>query len=197
MKVNFLLFGLFNLFSWLQIVQAQSNCLTPFQELPYSSGKYCAKCDTTCASCSGSAINQCASCPTDFTLNTNTSTCAAPINSTVNTVLNSYHIFNFEKENTWFGGAALADSSCGVITVLKGSSGQTIYTTHSLGIHYKIRVRVAFWSFDGAARTLTLNYKKADNTGIQSFTSSSTVAANFNTGQSYFPYCSTAYATNM
>lgn len=95
MNINLLLFGIINILHLLPIIESQSNCSPPFQEVPYSSGKYCAKCDTTCATCSGSAINQCASCPTDFTLNTDTSTCAAPISSTINTVLNNYHFFNF------------------------------------------------------------------------------------------------------
>ena len=61
--------------------QTLINCLTctsPLTELPYGSGTYCAKCDTTCATCSGSSINSCASCHADFTLNSNTSTCLAP-----------------------------------------------------------------------------------------------------------------------
>lgn len=150
-----------------------------------------------CASCSGSEINQCASCPTDFTFNANTSTCTAPINGTVNTVLNSYHIYNFQKESTWFGGAATADSTCNQITVLKGTGSQAIYTLHSLNIHYKVRVRFAFWSFDGVSRTATMNYKKQPDVGISTHTSAGTVAANFNTGQSYFPYCASAYGINV
>ena len=71
------------------------SCTTPFTELPYSSGTYCAKCDTTCATCSGTSLNSCASCYGDFTLNSNTSTCTAPNNNTVNTVASLYHGFGF------------------------------------------------------------------------------------------------------
>ena len=53
-------------------------CDLPFTELPYASGTYCAKCDTTCLTCSGTSITSCSSCPSDFTLNATTSTCVAP-----------------------------------------------------------------------------------------------------------------------
>ena len=53
-------------------------CDAPFTQLPYDTGSYCAKCDTTCATCSGSSINSCSSCPVGFTINSNTSTCTAP-----------------------------------------------------------------------------------------------------------------------
>lgn len=85
MKFRLCLIGLISLLNWLQEGVAQS-CSSPFQAVPYNTGYYCAKCDTTCLTCSGSAINQCSTCPTDFTLNTATGNCAEPITTSVNTI---------------------------------------------------------------------------------------------------------------
>jgi len=125
-------------------------CNQYFQEVPYGTGSYCAKCDTTCATCSGSSINTCSTCPTDFTLDSGTATCTAPISSTVNTILSSYHSYGFEKESTWWGGDATSWSNCGIITVLHGGIGNYIYTSHTLDIHYKIRIMASLWTFAGA-----------------------------------------------
>lgn len=72
-------------------------CTPPFYELPYDSDSYCGKCDVTCTTCSGTSINSCSSCPTDFTLNSTTSTCMAPSNSTVKGLVSLYHTYGFEK----------------------------------------------------------------------------------------------------
>lgn len=57
-------------------------------------------------------------------------------------------------------------------------------------------MRFSFWNFDAASRTVTINIKTTTDVAISTNTSGGTVAANFNTGQSYFPYCSGSYAIN-
>lgn len=101
MKSKFWLICLLAIANWLKTSNSVSNCASPFQEVPYSTGTYCAKCDTTCSTCSGSSINQCSTCPTDFTLNSNSSTCEAPVTTSINTVANSYHFFGFIAESSW------------------------------------------------------------------------------------------------
>jgi hypothetical protein len=56
MKSKFWLFSLLALLHWLREAET-AFCSPPFQDVPYGQGFYCAKCDTTCATCSGEAIN--------------------------------------------------------------------------------------------------------------------------------------------
>lgn len=141
MKSKFWLICLFALAQWLWKTES-ANCDAPFLEVPYGTGSYCAKCDTTCDTCSGSSINQCRTCPIDFTLNTNT--CNPPISTAINTVANSYHSFGFIAESSWPSSTTF---SCGGFTILQPTvSTNSLITTHKLGIHYQVRIRVAFWS---------------------------------------------------
>lgn len=163
--------------------------------MPYGSGTYCAKCDTTCATCSGSAINLCSTCPTDFVLNSNTSTCTPPMSTTINTIANMYHSFGFVAETSIWAGSSTY--SCGTFTILQPSSStSSLATLHSLDPHYQIRVIVAFWSLTSQSETLGLTYSKADNTLIFQNSSGGTVNSNFG-AQSYQPTCGGAYAVNF
>ena len=162
---------------------AQLGCVYPFTELPYGTGTYCAKCDTTCNACSGTSISSCASCPTDFTLNTATSTCVPPANSTVNTVVSQYHTYGFEKESTWGGGEANPFSGCGTITVLRGVSNDIIYTTHSLNTHYMVRIKVSLWWFSGtSAITIKLYNNLTPFTYLGGYQTNYTDSTNGNAG---------------
>lgn len=191
MKYKFWLVSLLALAHWLATTLA-ANCDAPFLEVPYGSGSYCAKCDTTCDTCSGSSINQCQTCPADFTLDIKT--CNPPISTAVNTVANSYHSFGFIAESSWPGSTTY---SCGDFTFLQPTvSTGSLTTTHKLGIHYQVRIRVAFWSMSGSAETLGLTYSNLDTTTYSvSFSSPSTVNSAF-AGQLYTPTCTGAYAVN-
>lgn len=160
--------------------------------MPYSTGYYCAKCDTTCLTCLGSAINQCSTCPQDFTLDANSSTCASPINASVDTIANKYHSFNFITE--WDHTTVF---NCGTVTLIKPLSPATaVVTTHILPAHYQIRVRVAFWTIvAGSSGTMGFTYSDLDSVYEESFTSTATINSNFLT-QSYDASCEDAYALN-
>lgn len=187
MKYKFWLVSLLALVHWLRGALA-ANCDPPFLE---ASGTYCAKCDTTCDTCSGSSINQCKTCPADFSLNTNT--CDPPISTAINTVANSYHSFGFIAESSWPSSTTYA---CGDFTFLQPTvSSGSLVTTHKLGIHYQVRIRVAFWSMTGSAKTLALTYSNVDTAYSASFSSPSTVNSAF-VGQLYNPTCTGAYAVN-
>lgn len=191
MKSTLCMISLVALLGWVWEVSS-TYCSPPFQDVPYSTGYYCAKCDTTCSSCLGSAINQCSTCPTDFTLNPNTSTCAAPINSSVETIANMYHSFNFitEWDNT-------NTNNCGTVTLVTPlTPAGSIIITHTLVAHYQVRIMVAYWSI-GASSTLGLLYSdlKAGSTDSYPFTSTGSNASNFLT-QSYNASCPNAYGLN-
>lgn len=48
---------------------AVSSCPAGFVALLHGADGYCAKCDTTCKTCSNEGMNNCIQCPTDFTYN--------------------------------------------------------------------------------------------------------------------------------
>lgn len=191
MKSTLYVISLVALLGWVREAAA-AFCSPPFQDVPYSTGYYCAKCDTTCSTCLGSAINQCSTCPTDFTLNANSNTCAAPISSTVETIANMYHSFNFISE--W---ANTATQNCGTVTFVKPltASGSVITYHYKLAAHYQVRIRVAFWSIATSARTLGVLYSDLNSSYSYPNTSSATVNSNFLT-QSYTASCTNAYAIN-
>ena len=160
MKSTLYAISLVALLGWVRETAA-AYCSSPFQDVPYSTGYYCAKCDTTCSTCLGSAINQCSTCPADFTLNPNSSTCAAPINSTVETIANMYHSFNFISE--W---ASTSTYNCGTATFVTplSSSGAVTVTHIMLAAHYQVRILVAFWSIGTTSYTLSLVYSDLNST---------------------------------
>ena len=166
------------------------SCATPLTELPYASGTYCAKCDTTCLTCSGSSINSCSSCRADFTLNSGTSTCVAPNTALITTVVSAYHSYGFEMETSWWSGGA-AWSSCGTITVIR-ATGQTIITaTHlNLNYHYQKRMLVSLWWFGGTSETLNIVMKTTGGGAQESLFPGGSQLAGPIPGAAYDPYCS-------
>jgi len=72
-------------------------------------------------------------------------------------------------ESGWTGSSG--SFTFGDVTVLRASAGQTIYTTHSLDIHYKVRVLVALWSLSGGG---TFTYWLKDSSGNNLGTSPTT-----------------------
>ena len=81
----------YNVITWgmilcVQIRSVLSSCDPPFASVADSGGSYCVKCDTTCLTCYDAAINNCVTCPTDFTFNDNTSYCIPPYTVSINTV---------------------------------------------------------------------------------------------------------------
>lgn len=171
-------------------------CSSPFTELPYASGTYCAKCDTTCITCSGSSINSCSSCPTDFTLNANTSTCTAPSSSQITTVASVYHTYGFEMETSWWSGGS-AWSGCGTITVLQTTGTTVISATHSLSIHYKVRIMMSLWWFGGTSHTLSVQLATTTGGNLITKTQGPTGTAGLIAGASYDPYCANSQAANF
>lgn len=148
--------------------------------------------------CSGTSINSCSSCPKDFTLETNTSTCVAPNNNTVSTVASVYHAFGFQKETGWDGGDAAAWSGCGTLTVLRGGSNNIINTSATLSPNYKIRVRVAIWWFAGSSSGVTVTIKNSLDATLGSDTAVPTGTGGWISGSSYpYVYCNNSKATNF
>ena len=168
--------------------------------MPFDSGYYCAKCDTSCLTCAGPGVNECSTCPDDFTLESATSTCIAPRNDTVNTVASNYHSYNFEQEPQWVGGSGVY--SCGLLSVLQGASGTTIYTSLSLAAHYKIRVLAAFYSFASNSDTFTHHLKTTADAVLGSVSTTTPLAQGDFSSDSdqtfdYYSTCPAIYATNL
>jgi hypothetical protein len=117
----------------------------------------------------------------------------APITTLINTVASSYHFFGFAAETSSWPGTTT--SNCGDFTVLR-PTGSAITTTHTLGIHYQIRVRVAFWSMTGSASTLNFEYSTTNGSYLFQNTSPASVDSKYGT-LAYDATCTGAYALNF
>ena len=47
--------------------QISPQCPTGYSTIPFGLSSYCVKCDTSCETCSGGNLNNCITCPEDFT----------------------------------------------------------------------------------------------------------------------------------
>ena len=136
MKSRFRIHLLIVLISLLAITTNNLSCSAPFTELPYATGTYCAKCDVTCKTCSGTSINSCSSCPTSFTLDSTTGTCVAPATGAIETIASVYHTYGFQMETSIWSGGSGVDSTCGIISVLKAAGTAVISSAWTLTVHY-------------------------------------------------------------
>jgi hypothetical protein len=81
-----------------------------YVNLLYGTVQYCAKCDTTCLTCSNQGMNNCIQCPADFTFDPSTSYCIPPNTKLINTLESSYKFAGFTPVTGWTGGATVQDS---------------------------------------------------------------------------------------
>jgi hypothetical protein len=168
-------------------------CTPPFYELPYDSSTYCGKCDVTCSTCSGTSINSCASCPSDFTLNSTTSTCIAPSSTAISTPVSLYHSYGFELESSWTAPSGVY--SCNSISVVKGVSGDVVSVDHTLSKNYKVRILVSLWLFSGSTGITMSMKNKVTNGVVLTQTVTPVILADV-TASAYEPYCSGSKAIN-
>lgn len=99
-------------------------CSSGYVALLYGTSGYCAKCDTTCSTCSNEGMNNCVVCPADFTFNSNTSYCIPPNTNQIKTLESSYKFAGFGPVDGWNNGYVYQDGTYGT-TVYALSSGQT------------------------------------------------------------------------
>lgn len=145
---------LFHYFIYL-IKNVAITCSSGYVALLYGTTGYCAKCDTTCQTCSNEGMNNCVLCPADFVFNENTSYCIPPNTKQINTLESSYKFAGFSAVDGWNNGYVYQDSNYGT-TIYALSAGQSeIYKQFSLDpAHYKLRVLVSLWIYD-AGSTVT------------------------------------------
>ena len=96
----------------------------------------------------------------------------------------------------WSGGDGVW-SNCGTITVLHATGTATITSTHSLSIHYKVRILVSIWWFSGSTDSVTLQLATSANANIGSTTVTPAGTAGTIAGAAYDPYCANSKATNV
>jgi hypothetical protein len=100
-------------------IMTKCECIDGYSAYQNVSKSYCIKCDSTCATCFGPNINNCASCPNGFTINSSESTCYPPNNATVITIESSYKFLGFQRLSNWQP-ATLTSSVCGIYSLLGG-----------------------------------------------------------------------------
>lgn len=114
---------LFHYFVYL-IKSVTITCSSGYVALLYGTSGYCAKCDTTCSTCSNEGMNNCVACPSDFVFNTNTSYCIPPNTNQINTLESSYKFAGFGAVDGWNNGYVYQDPTYST-TVYALSPGQS------------------------------------------------------------------------
>ena len=129
-------------------ITEQIVCPTPYQPVSYGSEQYCIKCDSSCLTCSDQGMNNCVTCPTDFTFDSVNTYCLTPDTPLINTVQSSYKFYGFSVAPGWNGGTA---TNYGFVTVLSGGSSSAIYKEVTFSsAHYNYRVLVSGWWLSGS-----------------------------------------------
>lgn len=120
-----------------------------------STTQRCFRCDSSCATCSGSGITECITCRTGFTMNTTSALCTPPNNATMITKEWQYTYYGFGIATNWsMTGGATGTSVCASNTLLGGysvTSGASVISatyTNTLPYHYQVRIVVAFYFLD-------------------------------------------------
>lgn len=128
-------------------------CTTGYSMDPVT--QKCFRCDSSCASCSGTGITECITCRFGFTLNSTTALCMPPNNSTMVTKEWQYTFYGFNMAANWsMSNSNTGTSTCDSNTLLGGYSNMygngviTVNYTSSLPYHYQMRVIVAFYFLD-------------------------------------------------
>ena len=192
-------FFFFILFHSLTEIIKSLDCPTGYVSLPYGTQQYCAKCDTTCLTCSNTGMNNCITCPTDFTFDTGSSYCLPPSTKQITTIESSYKFVGFTQVTGWSGGAVTTNVPY-AISVYKssGSDITKVFTVNSA--HYKIRVLVSLWFCGSSSLSDTITLKFTNVSGNQigaSSVTSNIPLASQTTGGTFTIYPSDWRAINL
>ncbi len=87
-------------------------------------------------------------------------------------------------------------SSCGIVSVLRGTLTDVISVTHTLDIHYKVRIMVSIWWFSSTNGAITVQLASSAGANLGSGTANPTGTAGTIAGASLNPYCANSQATN-
>ena len=119
----------------------------------------------------------------------------APSTNEIITMASAYHTYQFEMETSWWSGGVV-DSNCGEVTVLKATGTTVIESTHTLDIHWQVRIMMSIWWFGGTSNTVTIQLTTAANGNLGSATVTPSGVAYFS-GATYNPYCTNSQASNF
>lgn len=132
-------------------------CNSMFYQAKTSAGyPYCDRCFVGCLTCSGPLATNCLSCVSNFTFNSNNSTCSPPATANDYSVQLAYYFLNFNLLTNWWWDTASTTFlynginvyTCNSYTLVGLARAQNINGYFSgLQNHFQVRVMFAHYYF--------------------------------------------------
>jgi hypothetical protein len=119
-----------------------------------SNALYCGRCFIGCVTCTGPQATSCLTCSSNFTFNSNTSSCTPPSTASDYTLQQAYYFLGFNANSNWSPTAVI---TCSQTTLLGTTSGTYTVTFSGLKAHFAVRTMFAHYLLLSAGGSISTN----------------------------------------